>query len=51
MKFNQERYKMKKYIYELNKNELKQYKKIALDKSYGIITQSEFNNKLKSILK
>ena len=41
---------MKKYIYELNKNQLKQYKKIALNKSYGIITQAEFKRKLDYII-
>ena len=41
---------MKKYIYELNKNQLKQYKKIALNKSYGIITQSEFKKQLDYII-
>ena len=42
---------MKKYIYELNKNQLKQYKKIALDKGHGIITQAEFKKQLKDINK
>ena len=41
---------MKKYIYELNKNELKKYKKIAIDKSYGIITQAEFKKQLDYII-
>ena len=37
---------MKKYIYQLNKNQLKQYRKIAINKSYGIITQAEFKKQL-----
>ena len=41
---------MKKYIYELNKNQLKQYKKIALNRSYGIITQAEFKKQLDYII-
>ena len=41
---------MKKYIYELNKNQLKQYKKIALNRSYGIITQAEFKKQLDCII-
>ena len=41
---------MKKYIYQLNKNQLKQYKKIAINKSYGIITQAEFKKQLDYII-
>ena len=41
---------MKKYIYELNKNQLKQYKKIALNRSYGIITQAQFKKQLDYII-
>ena len=41
---------MKKYIYELNKNQLKQYKKIALNRNYGIITQAEFKKQLDYII-
>ena len=41
---------MKKYIYQLNKNQLKQYKKIALNRSYGIITQAEFKKQLDYII-
>ena len=41
---------MKKYIYELNKKQLKKYRKIAIDKSYGIITQAEFKKQLDYII-
>ena len=41
---------MKKYIYELNKNQLKKYRKIAIDKSYGIITEKEFKKQLDYII-
>ena len=41
---------MKKYIYQINKNQLKQYKKIAINKSYGIITQAEFKKQLDYII-
>ena len=41
---------MKKYIYELNKKQLKKYRKIAIDKSYGIITETEFKKRLKDII-
>ena len=41
---------MKKYIYELNKNQLKKYRKIAIDKSSGIITQAEFKKQLDYII-
>ena len=41
---------MKKYIYELNKNQLKKYRKIAIDKSSGIITPAEFIKQLDYII-
>ena len=41
---------MKKYIYQLNKNQLKKYRKIAIDKSYGIITEKEFKKQLDYII-
>ena len=41
---------MKKYIYELNKDQLKKYKKIAINKSYGIITEEEFKKQLDYII-
>ena len=41
---------MKKYIYQLNKNQLKQYREIAINKSYGIITQAEFKKQLTYII-
>ena len=41
---------MKKYIHELNKKQLKKYRKIAIDKSYGIITKKEFKKQLDYII-
>ena len=41
---------MKKYIHQLNKKQLKKYRKIAIDKSYGIITQAEFKKQLDYII-
>ena len=41
---------MKKYIYQLNKKQLKKYRKIAIDKSYGIITEKEFKKQLDYII-
>ena len=41
---------MKKYIYQLNKKQLKKYRKIAINKSYGIITETEFKKQLNDII-